>query len=339
MADSDELPRGAVKPVKALGRDLVVFRGDNGEAHVTSAYCPHLGAHLGYGGKVVGNHIRCPFHGWEFDGTSGKCMKAAHGDPVPPKAAVRRWPVQEIDGLVLVWFHEAGEDPDWEVSAQPDFDLSWSPWRKRTWEFKARIQDVGENDADISHSPVMHFMTDDLPELEMETNGPHCKWKMKMRARREAFGLPDIPWALDLLRVPTHIDSRIEVWRSGFSLGLIRQWSTLPGNFQLRSQTYCTTTPIDDENVRFVARHRVAPTPLKPLTNLILDKYAYVFDTTLEEDLEIWEHKVYRMRPVASRSDWSVLKFRKWARQFYGPGVYEAALAREDEMRSAGTLP
>ena len=37
---------------------------------VMHAFCPHMGAHLGMGGVVVGNLLQCPFHGWSFD-TSG----------------------------------------------------------------------------------------------------------------------------------------------------------------------------------------------------------------------------------------------------------------------------
>ncbi len=338
-AESDELPRGGVKAIKALGRDLVVFRTEDGEAHVTNAYCPHLGAHIGHGGTVVGDRIRCPFHGWEFEGRSGKCLKAAHGDPVPMRGEIKRWHVAEMDGVILIWFHEDGEAPTWEVKPQPDFDLKWTPWRKKVWEFKARIQDVAENDADVSHSPAMHYITEELPELEMDTEGQICDWKMKLVASRAAFGLPDMPRLWDLLRVPKRIPARIEVRRSGFSLGLIRQWSQLPGGFELRSQTFITTTPIDDERVRVVARHRVEPTAFRPLTKIVLDKYCELFDTTFEEDMVVWEHKIYRMRPMASKSDWSVLKLRKWARQFYGEGVYEEALRREDEMRKAGVLP
>ena len=38
------------------------------------AFCPHMGAHLGFGGEVVGNSIKCPFHGWSFD-REGKCQR------------------------------------------------------------------------------------------------------------------------------------------------------------------------------------------------------------------------------------------------------------------------
>jgi nitrite reductase/ring-hydroxylating ferredoxin subunit len=65
---SDELPVGGVAPLRYFGRELVAFRGEDGGARVFAAHCPHLGAHLGIGGKVEGDGIRCPFHGWRYDG-------------------------------------------------------------------------------------------------------------------------------------------------------------------------------------------------------------------------------------------------------------------------------
>ncbi len=339
VANSDDVDPLAVRVVQAFGGDLVVFRAEDGEVHVTHAYCPHLGAHLGHGGTVVGDRIRCPFHGWEFEGGSGKCMKAAHGDPPPPKAAIKPWHVDERDGMILVWFHDQGAAPDHQLPPQPEFDLAWSPWRIRTWECPARIQDVGENDTDVSHSPVMHGITDELPTLTMQTEGVICNLTMQMKAKRESFGLPDFPRLLDLLRVPKTIDAEVEVRRSGFSIGLIRQTSSFPGGLELRTQTLISTTPIDERHVRIIARHRVGATPFRPLTTLILNTYAGLFDRTIEEDFEIWEHKIYRMRPMAAKSDWAVIKFRKWARQFYAEGVCEAALRLEDELREAGSLP
>lgn len=73
---SHELAPGESKPLEYFGTDLVIFRTESGEAKVLDAYCPHMGAHLGYGirgetgrgGRVSGDSIVCPFHGWAFDG-------------------------------------------------------------------------------------------------------------------------------------------------------------------------------------------------------------------------------------------------------------------------------
>jgi cholesterol 7-dehydrogenase len=51
-----------VKRVTCLGQHLVLFRTEKDEAKVLDAYCPHMGADLGVGGKVVGDCIECPFH-------------------------------------------------------------------------------------------------------------------------------------------------------------------------------------------------------------------------------------------------------------------------------------
>ena len=75
VLESRDLKSNQIKPVFAFGYDLVVFRGSSGSVHVFDAYCPHLGANLGVGGQVMGDSIRCPFHGWTFN-SDGKCTKA-----------------------------------------------------------------------------------------------------------------------------------------------------------------------------------------------------------------------------------------------------------------------
>ncbi len=52
VARSDELKRGQSTAVNALGQNFAVFRDNKGTAHVLDAYCAHLGANLGVGGKV-----------------------------------------------------------------------------------------------------------------------------------------------------------------------------------------------------------------------------------------------------------------------------------------------
>lgn len=85
MAESKDLPVGEVRTVQYLGQEFVLFRGADKEAHVFDPYCPHLGAHLGYGGVVEGDAIRCPFHHWKFDG-SGQCVEVPYARRIPARA-------------------------------------------------------------------------------------------------------------------------------------------------------------------------------------------------------------------------------------------------------------
>lgn len=72
LLESKQLGLGEVVPLRYFGRDLVAFRTASGRAVVADAHCPHMGAHIGYGGTVEGEAVRCPFHNWRFD-VDGRC--------------------------------------------------------------------------------------------------------------------------------------------------------------------------------------------------------------------------------------------------------------------------
>jgi nitrite reductase/ring-hydroxylating ferredoxin subunit len=69
---ASDLAPGQVKRVHYFGEELVLFRTASGRVSVLDAYCLHLGANMGVGGTVEGEHIVCPWHGWQWrgDGTN-----------------------------------------------------------------------------------------------------------------------------------------------------------------------------------------------------------------------------------------------------------------------------
>lgn len=110
---SKDVARGAVKYVQQLGEHFAVFRGESGQVHVLDAYCPHMGANLAIGGRVQGDCLDCPFHGWQFDGTDGKCVNIPYAKKVPDFAKTRSWSCLERNREIYVWYHAEGEEPSW----------------------------------------------------------------------------------------------------------------------------------------------------------------------------------------------------------------------------------
>ena len=99
----------------------MAYRGDEGELHVLQAHCPHLGAHIGHGGKVLGDCVTCPYHGWEW-GPDGVNVSIPYQDKPNRSKRLRVWPVNEQYGSVYLWHHPHGEPPSWPM---PDIFLSF----------------------------------------------------------------------------------------------------------------------------------------------------------------------------------------------------------------------
>src|SRR5450631_4910196 len=125
-----DLAPGGVRPVLYFGRDLVLFRGEDEIARVFDAYCPHLGAHLGIGGRVCGDGISCPFHGWRFDGRGQ--LAEVPGLDRKPRASVHVWPVCECNGRIFIWHHADGLPPSYEVIGYRLNESNWTPWRSNS---------------------------------------------------------------------------------------------------------------------------------------------------------------------------------------------------------------
>ena len=80
VLDLASLPDGGVELVVADGLDVALFRrGD--EIFAIGNECAHKGGNL-CDGRVEGDIVTCPLHGWEFDLRSGACMTIP-GESVP----------------------------------------------------------------------------------------------------------------------------------------------------------------------------------------------------------------------------------------------------------------
>ena len=67
---TDELPPGTICELQVNGT-TVALANVNGEFHAINNTCLHRGGPLGQG-VMAGSTVTCPWHGWEYDVTTGK---------------------------------------------------------------------------------------------------------------------------------------------------------------------------------------------------------------------------------------------------------------------------
>ena len=100
--------------VTILKQDLVVFRDSQGQAHCISNTCTHRGGSLA-GGKINGDHIQCPYHGWEFDGEGcvQRIPSLGPNPKIPARTRIDAYPVEERYGIVFAFLGDlpAAERP------------------------------------------------------------------------------------------------------------------------------------------------------------------------------------------------------------------------------------
>lgn len=83
VASVSEIPPGEGKEVMAGDQVIALFNVD-GTFYALDGVCPHAGGPLGEG-ELRGNVVTCPWHGWQFDVTSGQhCLNATLRQPSFP---------------------------------------------------------------------------------------------------------------------------------------------------------------------------------------------------------------------------------------------------------------
>ncbi|HEY7067555.1 MAG TPA: Rieske 2Fe-2S domain-containing protein [Chloroflexota bacterium] len=116
---AEDLPVGWAKPIRIMGEDFTLYRGEGGTPHLTAFRCAHRGTQLSTG-WVEGDSIRCFYHGWKYD-AAGQCVEMPAEDPsFPPKVKLKRYPCEEYLGLVFAYLGDGAPPP---LPRYPDFEL------------------------------------------------------------------------------------------------------------------------------------------------------------------------------------------------------------------------
>jgi phenylpropionate dioxygenase-like ring-hydroxylating dioxygenase large terminal subunit len=125
---------GQVLARRYFDTPLVLWRAPDGAITCQEAYCPHAGADMAVGARLVDGCIECPFHAWRFDadGWNRRLFMGGRG----AGARLRTYPVRVVAGIVFAWHHPYGEPPTWDLLDVPELA---DPRYRRTDEHERTI--------------------------------------------------------------------------------------------------------------------------------------------------------------------------------------------------------
>lgn len=295
---SRDLKPGRIQTVPFMGGELVVYRTQSGAAKAISPYCPHLGAHLGHGGKVDGEHLVCPYHGLSF-APGGQCQPDRDSPPLHGGPRLTEWPLREVNGVVFVWHDAERRAPTWDV---PELDLrAFSRADRNTFDIPGYVQDIAENGIDRLHLVRVHQFAD-AQVSAFRAAGPRLTYEITTHASRQWLHFRNTYCGL------------------GYMIGEI----DVP---TLRVQLKVLSCPVPTAPLEWRARvlnfiHVDAldrwPGPLRRgLQDTLVLALRVWFRYQIGNDIKIWNHRRYNHEARLVPGDGPIMAFRRWAAQFY----------------------
>lgn len=309
VAYSDELSPKKVIPLHYFGKDLVLFRTEDGISHVFDAHCPHLGAHLGHGGQVNGTTIQCPFHGWCFN-SLGSCVEIPYASKIPPKAQILSWPVREVNGVIMVYYDAKGESPTWEM---PEIS-GWNPkeythFKRYSWKIRTHIQEFAENGADTAHLPILHKLGDVRSISVEKNNGSSFINTVGIGVgKQNQFFMRLFNRNCDLLM--KHSWDGMGRVCNGVKVDISNK-------VQVNVLSIFFPTPIDTEYVELSLLFSIKKVFGKLIASFLHHRLFQDAIANINHDIPIWENKVYRTIPLLCDIDGPIMQVRGWTKQFY----------------------
>lgn len=306
VAFSHELPKLAVRARRFAGQEVVLFRTASGEAAVLPAHCPHLGAHFAEGGRVEGESLRCPMHGFRFD-ARGRCVATGYDTKPPPTCNARALRVLEQNGAVLAWHDALGREPAWQP---PAVDMhGFGPLHTKVFrELASHPQETTENSVDLGHLSVVHGYRNVRTLAELQTDGAYLTTRYAVS--RGA-----------LLPGTRRVDTEFTIHAHGLGYSFVDVDVISHG---LHTRHFVFATPTDGERIDLHLgaavglAGRLSSRVPTALVDGVFGALAFrAFLSDVRQDLPIWSRKNYVQPPALAQGDGPIGRYRSWTRQFY----------------------
>lgn len=303
---SGELAVGEVRPLRYFSTELAIWRGEDGVVRLMDAYCRHLGAHMGHGGKVSGNLLECPFHGWRYDGEEGVVKEIPYARAIPPQVkrkCTRTYPVTEANQIIWMWYHPHDVAPLFDVVDIPEAtDPEWSDFTITEWVMHGNIQNIAENSVDFAHFRFVHG-TASMPAGKLHWGDAYERSSvLNMRV-----GTPR-----------GEVDAEI----SSQSQGAGQNWVRFRGICETLLLALITPVELDKCDVRYICiqpKSQTAGPNAGAARAIIADLVKQ-----LDQDKVLWDRMRYEPNPVICDGDGPFAVFRKFYARYYAPETVAA---------------
>ncbi|MSV80546.1 MAG: Rieske 2Fe-2S domain-containing protein [Actinobacteria bacterium] len=311
---ANDFPVGSVSARKFFGDELVVFRTESGELKALEAYCQHMGAHLGFGGTVCGELIRCPFHLWDWDG-EGQNACIPYQDRPNRAVRMRTWQLLERNDMVYLWHDKQGAPPSWEPPeifealgpdvAAAEYHAPHPNGQIRFGALQLSPYVVLDNVADPAHFMAVHGSASIPTVVSAEADG-HL-FSVKLGFGKRWLSNPEDTSTLDALDI-----MQVGVGLSYTALG------SLTNPFVV---IVLATTPIDDETSEMFQTVWLQKTQGDEVPGRLADRM-WQATNQLPGDIVIWEHQRYVERAAWAANEVKGFNaLRRWAANFYEPAA------------------
>ena len=307
VLESKELKQDKPLGVKRLGEKVAFFRDGNGKASCVKDLCVHRGAALSLG-KVCDGHIKCPFHGIEFD-SDGKCqLIPANGksSKVPEYFKVDSYETIEKYDFIWIWWGGIREQyPEIPFFNNIGSEFSYTTLKSH---WNTHYSRAIENQLDVVHLPFVHYNTIGRGNKTL-VNGPLATFDEK-ELTIKVFN------EVDIGQIPKRADELV-VKENEKNGGLIFRFPNLWQNYiSKKIRITVAFVPIDNDNTLFYLRYyqSIVKMPiLRELFNYIGKLSSIVI---LNQDKRIVETQIpnrsyYGMKEKLTSGDNPIIIYRK----------------------------
>lgn len=174
VLDAKELRKNKPIGVVRLSEKLVFWRDEEDNISCIFDKCCHRGASLA-AGKIIHNHIECPFHGFQYDSSGKVTFIPANGKhkKISDNFKVNSYFAKEAYGFIWVWYGEKdGPIPPIPFFEELKTGFTYGSFSE-TW--PVHYTRAVENQLDVVHLPFVHDTTIGKGD-KMLVNGPVVKW-------------------------------------------------------------------------------------------------------------------------------------------------------------------